>query len=133
MEKIQFILGIIVGIYLFLVIPISVWIGHKITMKAFSHVQPSPKEMAKYSKGTVSVDPDYFEEAMKEPVSEISSEKESAIKKLWKKTGLPDFIWDSYKKNGRHPQEFFGHPNPDNDGSEINEVEKEIRKGNFGN
>lgn len=126
MEDIQLILTIAIPIYSFLVIFFGIWLGHKLTIKAFSHVQPSTKEMAKMSKGTVTTEPDWFDEALKDQPPDMTPEKESAIRKLFKKTGLPESIFDSYKKSGRDPQEFFGYDVPYNKQS----VEEEIDKGN---
>lgn len=109
MQNIQLILTIAIPIYSLITILLGVWIGHKLTMKAFSHVQPSPKEMSKMYQGSASTEEDYFDEAMKEPAPEMTPKKESYMKRAFSKLGIPNTIWDSYKKSGKDPANFLGY------------------------
>jgi len=97
--------------YSFTAVIFGVWLGHKLTMKAFAHVQPSAKDMMRPG-GSVTQDSDYFEDALKEPAAEVTTAEETVLREAFEKTGLPEDVWDSYKKSGRHPKEFFGYDVP---------------------
>ena len=45
---------------------VGVYLGHFLTMKAFSHVQPSTKDVMKSMKGNVQVEPDPWAEPKEE-------------------------------------------------------------------
>ena len=124
MDNIQLILTIAIPIYSLVVILLGVWLGHKITMKAFSHVQPSTKEMTRMaSQGSVTQEKDWFNEATEEPPVELSAEEDAELREKFKKTGLPMELFESYQKTGRHPSDFFGYDTMYNTG-----VEEEIDK-----
>lgn len=126
MENIQLILTIAIPIYSLIVILLGVWLGHKLTMKAFSHVQPSTKDMAKAMReGTVTTEEDPFDKAYEEPPYEMSADEEGNLKKLFKEAGIPDAIFESYQKSGRSPQEFLGYDVPYADSGVEEELEKE--------
>lgn len=132
MENIKLILAIASPAGIIILIFFAMWLGHKLTMRSISHFQPSTKEMVKMQQGTTSIiEDDWFEESQKEPPPKVSPEKENVIKKMFKKAGIPDTIWDSYKKNGKDPSEFLGFKDSDKDGSEISDVEDKIRKGDY--
>ena len=92
-------------------------------MKAFSHVQPSTKEMTKMMEhGSVTTEPDYIDEAMKDQAPEMDTAEEEVLRAAFEKTGLSEDVWNSYKKTGRSPQEFFGYDVPYSEGG----VEEEL-------
>ena len=126
MDSLQPILTVAIPIYSLIVILLGVWLGHKLTMKAFSHVQPSTKEMAKAMRqGTVTTEEDPFEKAYEDPPFEMSSDEESKLKKVFKEAGIPDSIFESYKKSGRDPSSFLGYDVPYADSGVEEELEKE--------
>ena len=109
MNNLQIILMIAVPLYTLFAICFGVWLGHKLTLKAFAHVQPSMKDMAKQMEGTVTTEPDWVDEAYKEPIPDVDEDAMETLRKEFEKTGLPEEVWNSYAKSGRHPQEFFGY------------------------
>ena len=125
MENLELILTIAIPIYSLIVILAGVYLGHWLTLKAFAHVQPSMKDMAKAGKGSVMQEPDWFEDAMKDQPEELSPEEESRLKKEFEKTGLPDSVWESYKKSGRNPSDFYGYDTEFPQGDVEEELEKE--------
>ena len=126
MDKLQPILTIAIPIYSLVVILLGVWLGHKLTMKAFAHVQPSTKEMTKMmDQGSVTQEKDWFDEAMKDKPEEMDDEQMETLKEKFEKTGLPMEIFDSYYKSDRNPQEFFGYDVPYGKQSVEEEIEKE--------
>ncbi len=120
------ILMIAVPLYTLFAICFGVWLGHKLTLKAFAHVQPSTADMAKSMQmGTVTTEPDYIDEAYEEPPVELSSDEESALRKKFKEQGIPDEIWEHYKRVGKHPKEFLGYDVPYAEQGVEEELEKE--------
>lgn len=122
--KLETILTIAIPIYSFFAVLIGVWIGHKLTLKAFAHVQPSTKEMAKITQSRVSVEPDWVDEAYEDLPVEKTPEEESKIKQLFKKKKIPNAIYDAYIRAKKDPANFLGfdtlYPKGD--------VEEEIKK-----
>lgn len=124
MEPMQNILIFAIPIYSLVTVLLGVWLGHKITMKAFSHVQPSTKEMTKMANhGSVTQEKDWFDEATDEQPPEVTPEEDAALREKFKETGLPMELFESYQKTGRHPSDFFGYDTMYNTG-----VEEEIDK-----
>lgn len=123
MDNIDLILTIAIPIYSLVVILLGVWLGHVVTMKAFAHVQPSVKEMTKMT-GSVTNEPDYFDEAMKDQ-PDISDDDKETLRAQFEKTGLPMEIFDSYEKQGRSPSDFFGYDTEYPQGGVEEELEKE--------
>jgi hypothetical protein len=68
---------------------LGVWIGHKLTLKSFAHVQPSVKELSLLKANTVKED-DPWDEAMKEN-PEDQPENET-LNRIFNKTGLPKWL-----------------------------------------
>lgn len=124
MENLELILTIAIPIYSLIVILAGVYLGHWLTLKAFAHVQPSMKEMAKSQGGSVSTEKDWFEEAMKDTPEELSKSEEEKIKAEFKKTGLPESLLDSYKKRGKSPADFYGYDTEYPQGGVEEELEK---------
>jgi len=77
---------------------VGVWIGHKLTLKAFAHVQPSAREMVKLQQNSVTTEPDPWEEAIEDKVEDGGKDPE--MDKQFKDSGLPRNIID--------PNKFFG-------------------------
>lgn len=95
-------------------------------MKAFSHVQPSTKEMTKMmGQGNVTTDPDYIDEATEGGSQGLSDDEEAHWRGKFKDAGVPMELFDSYNKAGRHPQEFFGYDVPYPDQGVEEEIERE--------
>lgn len=131
MDNIQIILTVAIPIYSLFVILAGVWLGHKLTMKAFAHVQPSVKDMIQKAKtGSVSQEDDWFEEAMKDPGVELSEEQESDLEVRFKESGIPDEILESYKRAKRNPADFFGYDTLFPQGSVDEEFERIEREAN---
>ena len=78
-------------------------------MRAFSHVQPSTKDMAKAMKGSVTTEKDWIEEAYANDPS-----KDPMYEEMFEKTGLPrDVLGDMtptefFKGKEIDPNEFYG-------------------------
>lgn len=124
--NLQIILTIAIPLYSLIVILLGVWLGHRLTLKAFAHVQPSTADMAKaMGKGTVTQEKDWVDEAYKEQPEELGADEEAALRKKFEEAGIPSEIWDSYRRAGRHPQEFLGYDVPYNKGGVEEELEKE--------
>lgn len=116
MDKLQLILTVAIPIYSLIVILSGVWLGHKLTMKSFSHIQPSTKDMAAaMQQDTVTQEKDWFDEAMKDKPEEMDDDQMESLRDKFEKTGLPMEVFDSYYKSDKDPRDFFGYDVPAND------------------
>ena len=126
MDKLQLILTIAIPIYSLIVILLGVWLGHKLTMKAFSHVQPSTKDIvAAQQQVSVTNEPDWYDESQKDKPERPDDEQMESLTEKFEKTGLPMEIFDSYYKSDRNPQEFFGYDVPYGKQSVEEDIERE--------
>jgi hypothetical protein len=69
----------------------GVYLGHFLTMKAFSHVQPSTKDVMLQIKGGVQTEPDPWaepKEEIEEPVLTSASSPEEILEEIKRKTGV---------------------------------------------
>lgn len=81
----------IYDIIVILLIPVSAYLGHFITMKTFSHVQPSTKDLIEEQKSVknVSIEPDpWAEEGIEERKEPGIASYGSILEKLEKETGI---------------------------------------------
>lgn len=69
----------------------GVYLGHYLTMKAFSHVQPSTKDVMLQIKGGVQTEPDPWAEPREtndEPTITSASSPEEILEEIKRKTGV---------------------------------------------